>query len=107
MIARKSIFIFFAAALAIATYLSGSSQQSIKVQGWTILSDSREDDLITINAAKSYKINHLQLSHDVIMDLQEVRIPEKRILVNDLIQKAHESGINEVVVWDHALSNLK
>ena len=107
MIKGNTVLRIFAAVLGIITCLSASSQQGIKVQGWTILSDSREDDLITINAAKSYEINHLQLSHDVIMDLQEIRIPEKRILVNDLIKKAHDSGIKEVVAWDHALYSLK
>jgi hypothetical protein len=107
MMAGRLLTRFFAATLALTTCLSASAQKGIKVQGWTILSDSYEDDLITIAASKAYNINHLQLSHDLIMDLQEIRIPEKQQLVNRIIQNAHESGIKEVVVWDHALYNLK
>lgn len=41
------------------------------------------------------------------MDLQEIRDPKRQKLVNDLIDEAHGAGIGEVVVWDHALYNLK
>lgn len=81
-------------------------QRSVTLQGWNILSDSREDALMTIAAAPEYKINHLQLSHDLCMDLQEMRKKEKCMLVNELVGKAHEAGIREVVLWDHALYNL-
>jgi hypothetical protein len=87
----------------IQVYGSGPGQ----VRGWNILSDSYEDALITIGAAQSYNINHLQLSHDLVMDLRELRDPEKQKLVNKLVTKAHESGISEVVAWDHALYDLK
>lgn len=107
MSAGRGLIRFFVIFLGVAACQYSFSQQNITVHGWTILSDSRENDIITINAAKSYNINHLQLSHDIIMDLQEIRIPEKRKLVNELIRKAHESGIKEVVAWDHALYNLK
>jgi hypothetical protein len=82
------------------------SQQLSQIRGWNILSDSREDAIATIKAAASYKINHLQLSHNIIMDLNEVRQLKKQALVNDLTTKAHEAGIEEVVIWDHALYNL-
>jgi len=60
----------------------------------------------TINTAKAYNINHLQLSHRLVMDLREIRDPERNNLVNELISKAHDAGIKEVVVWDHALYDL-
>lgn len=84
-----------------------NGQSQVQIRGWNILSDSYEDDIVTINAASAYNINYLQLSHDLVMDLQEIRNPEKRKLVSDLISKAHNAGIKEVVVWDHALYNLK
>lgn len=84
-----------------------SGGQSLnQIRGWNILSDSYEDAIVTINAAKSYNINHLQLSHDLVMDLQEIREPERQQLVNNLITEAHKAGIKEVVAWDHALYNL-
>jgi hypothetical protein len=91
--------------LILMDFVSGQSGE--QVRGWTILSDSYEDDIATINAAKSYNINHLQLSHDLVMNLQEVRNPERQKLVNDLISEAHQAGISEVVLWDHALYDLK
>lgn len=83
-----------------------SGQSSFSVQGWNILSDSYEDAMQTIAAAAEYQINHLQLSHDLVMDLREIKEKEKRSLVNKLITKAHAAGIKEVVLWDHALYSL-
>jgi len=88
-----------------ASVVSGSDE--ISIRGWNILSDSRDDAIVTIRAAAKYNINHLQLSHDIVMDLQEVKDPEKQRLVNDLTVLAHKSGINEVVLWDHSLYSLK
>ncbi len=76
------------------------------VRGWTILSDSVPDALTTIAAAPGYHINHLQLSHQIIHDLREVKSDEKRDLVNELTQAAHRAGVSEVVLWDHALYKL-
>jgi hypothetical protein len=76
------------------------------VRGWTIASSSEPDALAVIAAAPSYSIDHLQLSHQVVMDLNEVREEGKRALVNRLIDAAHAGGIREVVVWDHALYDL-
>lgn len=77
-----------------------------KIQGWNMLSDSYEDTLVTIAAAKDYNVNHLQLSHNIVMDLREVREKKKQLLVNDLTEKTHDVGIKEVIIWDHALYSL-
>ncbi|HRW86588.1 MAG TPA: hypothetical protein P5180_14260, partial [Bacteroidales bacterium] len=69
MISRKSIGLAFAAVLSA---FSMYGQLNMSVQGWNILSDSFEDDMVTIAAARSYNINHLQLSGDLVMDLQEI-----------------------------------
>ena len=84
-----------------------SGQHPSYIHGWNILTDSYKDAIVTIDAATSYNINHLQISHNIIMDLNEIRQPDKRDLVNDLVSKAHKAGIKEVVVWDHALYSLK
>lgn len=76
------------------------------IRGWTILSNSEVDDFATIAAAPKYRINHLELSHDVVMDLNEVRDEKRRGLVNRLVDSAHRAGIREVVLWDHALYEL-
>jgi hypothetical protein len=76
------------------------------VRGWTILSDSLPEDLAVIAAARRYDINHLELSHEVIMDLKDVRDARKQRLAATLADAAHRAGIREVVVWDHALYDL-
>lgn len=79
----------------------------VQVRGWTILSDSYDDALVTIEAAHEYEINHLQLSHNLVMDLCELKKPDKRNIVKKLVDEAHTAGISEVVVWDHALYGLE
>lgn len=99
---KEIVILFF---LILPAIVKG--QPDMQIRGWNILSDYYEDDLITLNAAPSYNINHLQLSHDLVMDLDELRDPERRKLVNSLISEAHKKGISEVVAWDHALYSLK
>ena len=77
-----------------------------KVQGWNILSRNYDNALKVIDAAKEYKINHLQISHKIIMDLRHAKNPETAKMVNDLTEKAHKQGIQEVCVWDHSLYKL-
>ncbi|MFW5869452.1 MAG: hypothetical protein ACOCVI_00985 [Planctomycetota bacterium] len=79
---------------------------SQSVRGWTILSDSLADGLEVIQAAPAYDINHLQLSHHIVHDLRHIRNPRRLELVQTLTRKAHEVGIQEVVLWDHALYEL-
>ena len=76
------------------------------VRGWNILSDDTTQAEETIRAASQYGINHLQLSHEIVMDLRHVRVPERRGLARHLTRRAHEDGIEEVVLWDHALYDL-
>lgn len=102
----KRLLFLFLLITPMATNCSLYSQD-VQIRGWNILSDYYADDIVTIDAAASYNINHLQLSHDLVMDLQEVRDTGRQKLVNSLISKAHVAGIKEVVVWDHALYNLK
>ena len=76
------------------------------VRGWTILSDHESGALAVIRAARGYDIDHLELSHELVMDLNEVRDEGKRALLNRLTDSAHAAGIREVVLWDHALYGL-
>ncbi|MCW8926478.1 MAG: hypothetical protein OQJ84_09490 [Xanthomonadales bacterium] len=76
------------------------------VRGWTLLSDNEPLAMKAIAAAHGYDINHLQLSHKIVHDLNEIDDPARRGLVNRLLDAAHEAGIGEVVLWDHALYAL-
>jgi hypothetical protein len=95
-----------APAAAAAAAPHGPLAPGTPVRGWTILSASEPDDLATIDAAPSYGINHLELSHLVVHDLREIKEAKKRTLVNRLTDAAHEHGISEVVLWDHAFYSL-
>lgn len=85
---------------------SESERKNESVRGWSILTENPEEIRKVINKVQEYDINHLQLSHNIIMDLNEVKDPEKRNLVNSLIDEAHKGGVKEVTVWDHALYHL-
>ena len=62
--------------------------------------------MATIAAAPAYRINHLQLSHLIVYDLREMKDDRKRALVNRLTDAAHQAGVAEVVLWDHAFYGL-
>ena len=76
------------------------------VRGWNILSDSETDGMTVIAAAHDYAINHLQLSHQIVHDLRQVREEPRRGLVNRFTAAAHGAGIDEVVLWDHSFYDL-
>jgi hypothetical protein len=78
----------------------------VPVKGWTILSNSEPDAMAVIAAAGAYDINHLELSHDIVHDLREIRDPKRQGLVNRLVDTAHTAGIRQVLLWDHALYDL-
>lgn len=84
----------------------GQTNQFSEIQGWNILSDNEQNALEVIDAAKKYNINHLQLSHHIVHDLKDAKDERRRKLCNNLIQHAHKAGIEEVLVWDHALYSL-
>ncbi|MFP4091175.1 MAG: hypothetical protein ACLFT3_12785 [Cyclobacteriaceae bacterium] len=86
--------------------IDGDFQNTQSVRGWNILSEHEKNGMEVVEAASDYEINHLQLSHDIIMDLRHVRDTARLGLARRLTDKAHSEGIAEVVVWDHALYSL-
>lgn len=80
--------------------------EDVSIKGWIILSDNMDNAIATIKAAKGYKINHLQLSHQIIHNLMEVKNESVRNLVRNLTRLAHQEGIGEVLVWDHSFYAL-
>lgn len=107
---RYSFFVIVTLALTSAPAWSRRSSGPLRagesVRGWTILSDSEPDALAVIDAARGYSINHLELSHEIVMDLRAIRDPRRQALVGRLVDAAHQAGIQEVVLWDHALYDL-
>jgi hypothetical protein len=100
--ALAGLILLFAAGFAAAEPLGPRDA----VRGWTILSGSEPDAMAVIAAAKAYNINHLELSHEIVMDLREMRDTKRQSLVNRLVDAAHKSGIRQVLLWDHALYDL-
>ncbi len=76
------------------------------VRGWIILSDNMDNAMETIKAAKKYDINHLQLSHQIVHDLREVKNEKVCDKVNTLVKLAHSEGIDDVLLWDHSFYSL-
>lgn len=76
------------------------------IRGWIILSDDMSAAVRTIKAAKEYDINQLQLSHEIIHDLREIKNEKVCAQVNELVNMAHSEGINEVLLWDHSLYDI-
>lgn len=85
---------------------TGNSKNKIEIRGWNILSDHTPTAYKTLNASVHYPVNQLQLSHDICHNLKDVKHQWNRNIVNGLTKKAHELGIPEVVVWDHALYDI-
>ena len=81
-------------------------QSKIEIRGWNILTNHTPTAYKTLNASVDYPVNQLQLSHQICHNLKDVKHQWNRNIVNGLTKKAHELGIPEVVVWDHALYDL-
>ncbi len=71
-------------------------------KGWVLLSYDLNYLFEIISQAPQYDINHLELSHDIMMYTHEVTTdPAKRSNVNALIDWAHAYGVPEVTLWTH------
>lgn len=59
-----------------------------------------------IDIAPSYNVNHIQLSHDIVMYLRHITHDSTRQRhINELIGQAHKRGM-ECYIWVHAISYL-
>lgn len=79
---------------------------TLKIRGWTLLSDDLESGDKVLDHIEEYKINHIQLSHHIIHDLRHVKDTARLKKIQYFIKKAHDKGVEEVVVWDRSLYNL-
>lgn len=96
---------FFAALLACSFFLVAFSEG--KVRSIVILSDNIPlAELAIEKSAEEYGATQIQLSHDIIHNLREIRSPKVRENVARLAKFAHQKGIKEVLAWDHNLYGL-
>lgn len=93
-------FVFTLAFLAATLFSCQNQQSQIEIHGWNILSDHVENGYEVIAAAKEYGINHLQLSHHLLMDLRHVRDKDRLEPTLMLLDSAKKAGIEDVFVWD-------
>lgn len=103
---QKPVLIVILFSFLLSACQGPETEEQIRIRGWNILTDHTPTALKTLKAAPGYRINHLQLSHRICHDLRDVKHQWNRNIVNDLTRRAHEMGIPEVVVWDHALYDL-
>lgn len=107
---KKHFILIFTSVIFITSFSCTQNkindENQYSVQGWNILSSQEEQAEQVIQRSRKYNINHLQLSHKIIMDLRHAKNPAVADKVNRLTKKAHEAGIEEVCVWDHALYRL-
>ncbi|HEY3033969.1 MAG TPA: hypothetical protein VGJ54_04845, partial [Streptosporangiaceae bacterium] len=85
---------------------AGPLPPGVEVRGWNILSKSNAGADTVIAASRGYRINQIQLSHQIVHHLREIRDADRRKQVNRLTDAAHAAGATEVVVWDHSLYDL-
>ncbi|MCY1720398.1 hypothetical protein OU798_08595 [Prolixibacteraceae bacterium Z1-6] len=104
---NKHILIILCFALFFVACKPGKQDaEKMQIRGWNILTDHTPTAFKTLKASADYHVNHLQLSHNICHNLKDVKHQWNRNIVNRLTEEAHEMGIQEVVVWDHALYNL-
>ncbi len=83
-----------------------ASNRTLLIRGWNILTNNDSIAVAVIDKAADQGVNHLQLSHHIVMDLRDVKEPAVAKKVNRLSKLAHEKGIEEVTIWDHSLYGL-
>ncbi|MFW5757485.1 MAG: hypothetical protein ACOCYO_02275 [Bacteroidota bacterium] len=99
---KRFVVVPFVIFLFLISSCSEDHKRPVEVRGWNILSDHFDNALEVIEASKDYQINHLELSHHLIMDLQHVKTEWLREKTNQLIDSEHKAGIKDVFVWDRA-----
>lgn len=73
-------------------------------KGWIFLRDDQPYHLSLLTKAREYHVNHLQISHDIMMYMWEpLHDTARRDRINQLIDVAHQNGIPEVTLWVHEI----
>ncbi len=89
------------AALLFAACRAGAAESPFTVVGWQLQSGDETQINKMIYLAAQHGVNHLQLSHDIIMDIDELaNDTEKAAMIRRVAQRAKEKGIG-VYVWSH------
>lgn len=81
-----------------------------RVHGWILLDRNPQAVAETIQQALRYGVNHIQLSHDLIMNVEDVLgddpdTADRISTLNQAIALAHENGM-KTYVWTHEWSGV-
>ncbi|MBI4568470.1 MAG: hypothetical protein HY719_08730 [Planctomycetes bacterium] len=92
-----------AAAAVAATVSPLRAEEVFATRAWQIHSRRAANIDRALEAAPTYGVNQLQLSHNLIMDVDEInRSPTRQAQINSIVRRAHEKGL-KVSVWAHEL----
>ncbi len=95
---NKGLIVF-----AIALFLSGNCSARDNVEGWVILSNDIKSADTLLESARDYDIDHIELSHEFIKELRDLRKDYKRKAVVEFLDKAKKARISDVFLWDYCL----
>lgn len=78
------------------------------VRGWILLDSNPEKVMEALEAASAYRVNHIQLSHDLVMNFEDLlgndAATTTRVqTLNDAIDAAHQRGM-KAFIWVHEFS---
>jgi len=89
---------------------SGTDGGQPAINGWILLNRDHDSLTRSIEAAKRFGVNHIQLSHDLIMNIDDILgdEPETQARVDDLLFATELAGENDMesFVWVHELSDV-
>ncbi|NOZ87498.1 MAG: hypothetical protein GXP49_14770 [Deltaproteobacteria bacterium] len=82
-----------------------NSDYPLAVQAFVVLSDDPDQFETTLEKAHELGVNELQLSHSIVMNVDEInQDPKKMDMVENYAELAHEAGL-DVYIWAHELNN--
>jgi hypothetical protein len=81
-----------------------SDLPGMETVGWILLDANREHVSDILARAAAFEVDAVQLSHELIMDIDEINDdPARAELIQDIAEEAHGLGL-EVWVWAHELT---
>ncbi len=73
-------------------------------RGWIVMVPDSAYLFAVVDSAASYGITHLQLSHDIVMKIDEILAdPERARLIEEVAEYADQKGI-DTYVWSHEVN---
>ncbi|MFC1890621.1 fibronectin type III domain-containing protein [Thermodesulfobacteriota bacterium] len=97
------LLLFGACSLSDPAGLISAGEEALEV-GWILTDDDPDAIDRDLSLAPSYNVSHIQLSHSLIMDIDEIlEDPAKAVLINDTAARAHDLGIH-TYIWAHELN---